>query len=534
MEVFLIRLLQFLLAISLLVLLHELGHFTFAKLFKVRVTKFYLFFNPKFHILSTYDTWVRRLLKLKPEVVPTKAPEAPLSSPEGDTIDPKEAPSGAAEKEYVGTEYGLGWLPLGGYCAIDGMIDETNQKLSADPKPWEFRTKPVWQRLLIMVGGVLVNFLLALFIYSMILFHWGETYVPVEKMTLGMKFNSEAKALGFQDGDILVSTNRGKLKKFDDDLFREVSKARTVNVIRQGQPVAINIPENTDLNLLNMFKSTPMFMRPFLPAVVDSVMPGTAAAQIGLQPGDSILAINGKAIDSHNEFTDEIARLGDVLATAKTPADSLRVRTVELVIGRWVESTLPDSLTASESSSSLLTSHSSLITPHSSLITHHSSLQTDTLQAVLSPQLTLGFVTLSSYEPTTFRYGFLESIPAGIGYGWHKLSGYVSDMQYVFTSEGAKSLGGFGAIGSLFPEAWDWHRFWEMTAFLSIILAFMNILPIPALDGGHVLFLLYEMITRRKPSEKFMIRAEYIGFGIIVLLMVVANLNDILRWLGYM
>ncbi|MBQ3877964.1 MAG: site-2 protease family protein [Prevotella sp.] len=141
---------------------------------------------------------------------------------------------------------------------------------------------------------------------------------------------------------------------------------------------------------------------------------------------------------------------------------------------------------------------------------------------------------MSSYEPTTFRYGFLESIPAGIGYGWHKLSGYVSDMQYVFTSEGAKSLGGFGAIGSLFPEAWDWHRFWEMTAFLSIILAFMNILPIPALDGGHVLFLLYEMITRRKPSEKFMIRAEYIGFGILILLMVVANLNDILRWLGYM
>ena len=158
----------------------------------------------------------------------------------------------------------------------------------------------------------------------------------------------------------------------------------------------------------------------------------------------------------------------------------------------------------------------------------------DTLQAILSPDLKLGFVTMSKYEPTTFKYGFLESIPAGIGYGWHKLAGYVSDMKYVFTSEGAKSLGGFGAIGSLFPEMWDWHRFWEMTAFLSIILAFMNILPIPALDGGHVLFLLYEMITRRKPSEKFMIRAEYIGFGIIVLLMVVANLNDILRWLGYM
>ena len=497
MEVFLIRMLQFLLAISLLVLLHELGHFTFAKIFKVRVTKFYLFFNPKFHILSTYDTWVRRLLKLKPEVVPTKEVE----TTEGDKVKK------VTKKEYVGTEYGLGWLPLGGYCAIDGMIDETNQKLSEETHPWEFRTKPTWQRLLIMIGGVLVNFLLALFIYSMILFHWGETYVPVSKMTDGMKFNAEARALGFEDGDILVSTDRGSLKKFDDDLFREVSKARQVNVIRKGTPMTVNIPETTQLNLLNMFKATPMFMRPFMPAVIDSVMPGTAAAEIGLQQGDSIMAINGKAVDSHNEFTDEIACLSDVLKTAKTSADSLRVRTIELVVWR---------------------------VGHAAAATDSIPYAGDTLQAVLSPELQLGFVTLSKYQPTTFHYGFLESIPAGIGYGWHKLSGYVSDMKYVFTSEGAKSLGGFGAIGSLFPEMWDWHRFWEMTAFLSIILAFMNILPIPALDGGHVLFLLYEMITRRKPSEKFMIRAEYVGFGILVLLMVVANLNDILRWLGYM
>jgi regulator of sigma E protease len=485
-------------AISLLVLLHELGHFTFAKLFKVRVTKFYLFFNPKFHIASTYDKWVRRLLKLKPEVVPTK--EVEVEDKEGNKKT-------ETAKEYVGTEYGLGWLPLGGYCAIDGMIDETNQKLSEETHPWEFRTKPVWQRLLIMIGGVLVNFLLALFIYSMILFTWGETYVPVEKMTDGMKFNQEAKALGFEDGDILLTTDRGPLKKFDDDLFREVSKARQVNVLRQGQPVTISIPESADLNLLNMFKATPMFMKPFMPAVVDSVIPHTAAAEIGLQKGDSILAINGKAVDSYNEFTDEIARLSDVLATATTPADSMKVRNIELVIWRADQAALAtDSL------------------PYTG----------DTLQATLSSDLKLGFVTMSKYEPTTFKYGFLESIPAGIGYGWHKLAGYVSDMKYVFTSEGAKSIGGFGAIGSLFPDTWDWHRFWEMTAFLSIILAFMNILPIPALDGGHVLFLLYEMITRRKPSEKFMIRAEYVGFGILILLMVVANLNDILRWLGYM
>ena len=510
MEVFLIRLLQFLLAISLLVLLHELGHFTFAKIFKVRVNKFYLFFNPKFHILSTYDTWVRRLFKMKPEVVPTKEVEVEEDG-EKKTV---------TEKEYVGTEYGLGWLPLGGYCAIDGMIDETNQKLSEETHPWEFRTKPTWQRLLIMIGGVLVNFLLALFIYSMILFHWGETYVPVSEMTDGMKFNSEAKALGFQDGDILVSTDRGPLKKFDDDLFREVSKARQVNVLRQGQPVTVTIPETTELNLLNMFKATPMFMRPFLPAVVDSVVPGTAAAEIGLAKGDSIIAINGKAVDSYNEFTNEIDRLSDVLATAKSPADSLRVRTIELVIRRQ----------GSEVQAPLPSAEGDTIAQQAMV----EACPFDTLQAILSPDLKLGFVTMSKYEPTTFKYGFLESIPAGIGYGWHKLAGYVSDMKYVFTSEGAKSLGGFGAIGSLFPEMWDWHRFWEMTAFLSIILAFMNILPIPALDGGHVLFLLYEMITRRKPSEKFMIRAEYIGFGIIVLLMVVANLNDILRWLGYM
>ena len=493
MEVFLIRLLQFLMAISLLVLLHELGHFTFAKIFKVRVTKFYLFFNPKFHIMSTYDTWVRRLLKLKPQVVPTK--EVEEEAKEG------EEPKKKTVKEYVGTEYGLGWLPLGGYCAIDGMIDETNQKLSEETHPWEFRTKPTWQRLLIMIGGVLVNFLLALFIYSMILFTWGETYVPVEKMAHGMEFNNEAKALGFQNGDVLVSTDRGPLKKWDDDLFREISKAKQVNVLRDGKPVTINIPESADLNLLNMFKSTPMFMRVWMPAVADSIIAGSAAEKIGMMPGDTIVGINGKAITSYNQFQDEIARLRDVI-DAK-PADSMKVRQVEIVLARQA-------------------------------VEGDSVLRYDTIATTLSADLKLGFFPVQLYEPTTFKYGFFESIPAGIGYGWHKLCSYVSDMQYVFTSEGAKSLGGFGAIGSLFPEVWDWHRFWEMTAFLSIILAFMNILPIPALDGGHVLFLLYEMITGRKPSEKFMIRAEYVGFGILVLLMVVANLNDILRWLGYM
>ncbi len=488
MEVFLIRLLQLLLALSILVLLHELGHFTFAKLFKVRVSRFYLFFNPKFHIISTYDTWLRRLLHLSPEEVPTK---------EVEETDDKGNVTKKIKKEYVGTEYGIGWLPLGGYCAIDGMIDETNQKLSEEPQPWEFRTKPVWQRLLIMIGGVLVNFLLALFIYSMILFYWGDTYVPVKDMTLGMKFNKEAKALGFKDGDILLGTEKGLFKDFSSDLYRDLSEAHRVDIIREGKQQSLTLPG--DLNLLDMMRSEPSFVRPMLPAVIDSVLPGTPAAEKGIVKGDRIVAFNGKPIDSYNEFTDQIGVLRDVLTEAVTPADSMKVRQATVVIER--------------------------------------AAQTDTLSLTLTPDLKMGFTAKALdaiYKPFTREYGFFESIPAGVGYGWNVLASYVNDLKYVFTAEGAKSLGGFGAIGSLFPPVWDWYMFWKMTAFLSIILAFMNILPIPALDGGHVLFLLYELITRRKPSEEFMIRAEYIGFGILILLMLVANLNDVLRWIGLM
>ncbi len=461
MEIFLIRLLQFMLAISLLVLLHEGGHFFFSKLFGVRVDKFYLFFDPSIW------KWDGSLFKFKPK--------------------------------NSDTQYGVGWLPLGGYCKISGMIDESfdTEQMKQPEQPWEFRAKPAWQRLLIMIGGVLVNFLLALFIYSMILFHWGDTYVPVKDMTLGMKFNSEAKALGFKDGDILIGTENGAFKDFSADLYRDISEAHRVDVIRDGKPMSISLPG--DLNLLGMLKADPSFVRPLIPAVIDSVMPGTPAATVGLQKGDRIVAINGSPVDSYNEFTDRIARLSDVMAVAKTREDSMKVRNATIVFARGE--------------------------------------QTDTANVILTPELKLGFLgqSLSDiYKPYTREYSFFESIPAGIKYGWNVLASYVDDMKYVFTADGAKSLGGFGAIGSLFPPMWDWYMFWKMTAFLSIILAFMNILPIPALDGGHVLFLLYEVFTRRKPSEKFMIRAEYVGFGILILLMVVANLNDILRWLGYM
>ena len=444
------------LAISLLVLLHEGGHFFFAKLFGVRVDKFYIFFDWKFS-----------LFKFKPK--------------------------------NSDTEYGIGWLPLGGYCKIAGMIDESfdTEQMKQPVQEYEFRAKPTWQRLLIMIGGVLVNFLLALFIYSMILFYWGDTYIPVKDMTLGMKFNQEAKSYGFKDGDILIGTDVKPFKDFSPDLYRDISEAHRVDIVRDGKPMSITLPG--DLNLLGMLKANPSFVRPLLPAVVDSVLPGTPAAQIGMKKGDRILAFNNTPIDSYNEFIDQLGRREDLLLTAKTQADSLKARTVTLVI-------------------------------------EHAE-QRDTCNVTLTPELKLGFVVQSLsgiYKPKTVEYGFLECIPAGIKYGWHVLASYVDDMKYVFSAEGAKSLGGFGAIGSLFPPMWDWYMFWKMTAFLSIILAFMNILPIPALDGGHVLFLLYEMITRRKPSEEFMIRAEYVGFGILILLMVVANLNDILRWLGYL
>ena len=449
------------LAIGLLVLLHEGGHFFFAKLFGVRVDKFYLFFDPSIW------KWDGSLFKWKPK--------------------------------NSDTQYGVGWLPLGGYCKIAGMIDESfdTEQMKQPEQPWEFRAKPTWQRLLIMIGGVLVNFLLALFIYSMILFHWGDTYIPVKDMTMGMKFNTEAKALGFQDGDILVGTNKGEFKDFSADLYRDLSEATRVDLIRDGKQMSLQLPG--DLNLLNMLKAEPSFVRPLIPAVIDSVMDNSPAAEIGLQKGDKIVALNGKSIDSYNEFTEQIGVLEDMMTAAKSQADSMKIRTATIVFE------------------------------------HETAMDTATI--ALTPDLKVGFFvkTLAGiYEPYTREYGFFESIPAGIKYGWNVLAGYVGDMKYVFTADGAKSLGGFGAIGSLFPPVWDWYLFWKMTAFLSIILAFMNILPIPALDGGHVLFLIYEMITRRKPSETFMIRAEYVGFGILILLMVVANLNDILRWLGYM
>ena len=446
METFLIRALQLMMSLSLLVIIHEGGHFFFAKLFKVRVTKFYLFFDPWFS-----------LFKFKPK-----------------------------NSE---TEYGMGWLPLGGYVQIAGMVDETqsSEDLNHPVEPWEFRAKSAWQRLLIMVGGVMMNFLLALFIYSMTLFTWGDQYVSLQDMTHGMEFNEHAEEIGFRDGDILLSADDQPLQRFNVDMLRAITEARVVKVNRGGQEVEIFMPE---VSLLDVAKDNPPFVEPLIPNVVDSVMPGRPFDAIGIQPGDVLLAINGKELSSYNAFIYQLDALRqDAEAEGKKVAD------LNLIYSR---SGVRDTV----------------------------ALQTDTLFMVGASS-----AALADYKVTKLEYGFFESFPAGIALGVNTLKGYVNDMKYVFTKEGAKSVGGFGTIGSIFPSVWDWHRFWEMTAFLSIILAFMNILPIPALDGGHVLFLLYEIIARRKPSDKFMEYAQMGGMILLFGLLIWANFNDVLRFL---
>lgn len=442
METFLIRALQLIMSLSLLVIIHEGGHFLFARLFKTRVEKFCLFFDPWF-----------TLFKFKPK-----------------------------NSE---TEYAIGWLPLGGYVKIAGMIDESmdTEQMKQPMQPWEFRAKPAWQRLLIMVGGVLFNFILALFIYSMILFTWGEEYVLVQQAPLGMDFNETAKSAGFQDGDVLISADGVEFERMGPDLLTSIVDARQVTVLRSGAPVSIYIPENMMDHLLADSVRFASFRYPF---VIDSLAVGQPAALAGLQVGDSLTHVDGKNI-SYSDFEEEKMQRRQ-MANAS----------------------------------------------HDMLLTYVRNGVTDTLTITTDSLYKLGVyprVMTSKLLPTVKKeYSFLASFPAGASLGVKTLQGYVSQMKYVFSKEGAKQLGGFGTIGSIFPATWDWYQFWSMTAFLSIILAFMNILPIPALDGGHVLFLLYEIIARRKPSDKFMERAQMVGMFLLFGLLLWANFNDILRY----
>ena len=441
METFLVKALQLILSLSILVLVHEFGHFIFARIFKVRVEKFYLFFDPWFSIF-----------KFKPK--------------------------------NSDTEYGVGWLPLGGYCKISGMIDESMDKeaMAQPPKPYEFRSKPAGQRLMIMVAGVLFNFLLALFIYSMVLFTWGDTFLPLKNVKAGMDYSETFHNVGFQDGDILLKADDTELERFGEDCFRRVLNAQTVTVLRDGVETVIPIPEDMAQRVMRDKKGFASYRFPMVVRELGKTESGESPAAVaGLQPGDSIVSINGIVTPSFYE-------VGEVLAQNKDK---------DVLVG-FYRAGIPQTLT----------------------------LHTDTAGK-------MGIYSVSPfdmYQTVTRKYGFFESFPAGVMLGVNTLKGYVSDMKYVFTKEGASSLGGFGTIGSLFPAEWDWHSFWMKTAFLSIILAFMNILPIPALDGGHVMFLLYEVIARRKPSDKFLEYAQVTGMFLMFALLIYANGNDIFRF----
>lgn len=444
MEIFFVRALQLLMALSLLVLIHEFGHFIFARLFKVKVDKFYLFFDWKFS-----------LFKWKPK--------------------------------NSDTEYGIGWIPLGGYCKIAGMIDESmdTEQLNKPAEPWEYRSKPAWQRLLIIVGGVLFNLILALFIYAMVLFTWGDYYTDMHSMKNGFVFNGTAQEIGFRNGDLIVEIDGEEAHKLYQDkvrgvnILRDICNADEVTVLREGKKVAIAIPDT--LGLLNMNKNG-LFMQERILSCIDSVEAGSPAALAGIAKGDRIIAIDCKPVDSWND-------LKRIMASLKEEGK----RTFSIEVER-------DSILE--------------------------------ITASVDTAFTLGVMpVLNDYPLIHNTYGFFESFPAGIQFGLNVLEGYVSDFKYVFSSEGAKSVGMFGSIGSLFPAEWDWHEFWLMSAFLSIILAFMNILPIPALDGGHAVFLIAEMITGRQPSDKFMERAQMVGMLLILGLFLLATYNDITKFI---
>src|SRR5690554_4146949 len=434
MSPFAVKAIQLLLSLSLLIVLHELGHFIPAKIFKTRVEKFYLFFDVKFSLFK---------------------------------------------KKIGETVYGIGWLPLGGYVKISGMIDESMDKeqMALPPQPWEFRSKPAGQRLLVMVAGVIFNLLLAFFIYSMVLFAWSDTYLPLKNVSQGMEFSQAARTAGFQDGDILLMADEKELDRFGVRTLLDIADADEVTVMREGKEVVLTITEGLMKNLLTDKEGFATYR---VPTVVYQAMEGSAAEKAGLMAGDSITAVNGMSTP--------------VFSDLRSVLDNSRNSEVTLDYYR------------------------------------DGALQSTTVQ--VDSAGTLGFYAMTAtqiYRIETISYGFFESFPAGIRMGIQTLKDYVAQFKYVFTKEGASSLGGFGAIGNLFPAQWNWQAFWMMTAFLSVILAFMNILPIPALDGGHVMFLIYEVVTQRKPNEKFMEYAQIAGMVLLFGLLIYANGMDLIR-----
>ena len=433
MEVILIKAFQLILSLSILVVLHELGHFIPAKLFGCRVEKFYLFFD-----------WPFSLLK----------------------------------KKVGDTEYGVGVLPLGGYVKISGIIDESfdTDHVKTEPKPWEFRSKPPWQRLIILIGGVTVNLILGFLIYSMVLFVWGKNVITAEDLNSGFTVSESMKKIGFEDGDRILKIDGKDLE--DQIQINNILVSRSIDVvevIRSNESTEIiNIPENIGLEIISTG------VAPFSPnrnSVIDSVIKGSPADFSDIKKGDIINKVNGTKILSFDEF-EELKKINSDY--------------IELEIIR-------------------------------------NGSQFSTVVPFESMDKLIGIIIKPDLKITTKKYGFFESIGEGYDEAYWKLKDYIYQFGYVFTKEGASQLGGFGTIGNIFPAKWDWKRFWEMTAFLSIILAFMNFLPIPALDGGHIMFVLYEIVSGKKPSDKFLEYAHGAGFILLISLFLYANGMDVIR-----
>lgn len=436
MEIF-IKAAQLILSLAILVIFHELGHFVAAKIFKVRVESFYLFFNPWFS-----------LFKFK----------------------------------YGETTYGIGWLPLGGYVKIAGMIDESldREQMKKPPQTWEFRSKPAWQRLIIMIGGVTVNIILAVAIYISILAVWGEKYLPVSEVKYGITADSLGYNMGLRNGDHIVAVDNKPVEDFFKIPARIIlENAKTIQVIRDGEPFTVEVPDNYIANLLK--HRSPDFIYVRFPFEVGGTVKASPAEKAGLKAGDRLLGFNGMYLPFFDQFKKEVQQYKN--------------ETITLTLVRDNDTIL--------------------------------------LPVTVSEAGTIGVYPIQNLEHyftfNTKNYNLLQAIPAGINKGYHGVANYLKQLRLIFTpkTKAYESLGGFITIGSIFPSSWNWMAFWELTAFLSIMLAILNILPIPALDGGHVMFLLFELITRRKPSDKFLEYAQIAGMVILLALIVFANANDI-------
>ncbi len=434
---FLIKAGQLILSLSILIVLHEFGHYLPARWFKTRVEKFYLFFDYKFSLFK---------------------------------------------KKIGETTWGIGWIPLGGYVKISGMIDESmdTEQMKEEPKEWEFRSKPAWQRLIIMIGGVVVNMIVGIVIYIMVLFVWGKDYLAPEDVPNGFAFHEYYQGLGFQDGDDIVSIDgEVPMNVLDVNKMILIRGAQSVTIERNGVEKTIQLPEDVDMEA---FKANAMSgMTPRILTVVDSVLVDNGAAKAGIQKGDRILAVNGDSTVYWNEFAEYVeGHKAEVLTFDVLRGDEVVQLQVETDTNGLVG------------------------------VTHEREMK-------------------ELFDIKHKSYSFGESIPSGFQTGLMSLSDYVSQLKFLFTKKGAGSIGGFGAFGSLFSPTWDWEVFWSMTALISIMLAFMNFLPIPALDGGHIMFLLYEMISGRKPNEKFMEYAQLFGIVLLLSLLLYANGNDIYK-----